>query len=139
MYEKWYDYVTVPRDGGNPIGDPIGAIIEQRPDKPRFFEDIRTPDLIFQVDNPDANYSLYMSEFGLLKYPVGSKLTYICWKQLKSSDGNCWKIELNIQFDQINVGTGKIETKIYTLYPWGLNSYNFNPDHVRNYYFNLRY
>lgn len=118
--------------GADPLTDPLG--ISSRPSNPRRIEgdENRVPDLIFSVDNPAEDY-LTGKMLGY-RYPENSKLTYVCSRYLKAGDSNCFKIQLSIEYTDSVFGE---TTSI--LYPNGLDSYNFDPTKVREYYFTYKY
>ena len=119
----------------DPIGTPLGETVEKRPTNPRYVDgdENRIPDLIFSVDSPADDYlESIASEF---KYPTGSKLTYICFRNPRDiQNPNSWKIQLNIEYTDSVLGA---TTSI--VYPFGLYAYNFNPEDVKKYIFQYRF
>lgn len=116
-----------------PGGDMV--FISKRPVNPRLFRDENTtPDVVIEL----------RTEF-VVRY-------YSCWRKRIKNDENCWKIRLTIE--NINTGVGVLLDDSFgnysqgvieganttqTLYPYGCDGYNFNPNHIMVYDWQYRY
>ena len=125
---SWWGFL-----GPDPFYPPLGEEFAFRT-KPRYKsgDENAVPDLIINVENPPEDY-LINNMLGW-KFVDGARLTYECFRYYKAGIDNHWKIRLILQYTSPEFGEST-----FVLYPYGSESYSFNPENVREYLFELKY
>jgi len=129
--EDMQDWVDMWGNGGAPpIGNPLGFAAFSR--RIEGGDENRSPDLIFTLEPPE---DYLINDMWGYRYVPGAVLTYICTRYYKSGlGGDFWKVQLNVQYTDAVLGDTTV-----ILYPYGRDTYNFDPDKVNEYYFDFKY